>query len=176
VKRWNENQASQRIVAPTQTLATFGGTTGAPGIVTFRVPLVDARIRTILSVVFVPPAGFVKSTTATALAGTANLWLYGEKQDESGVSGGIFPVSNIEGTQAAPTTIPLAGLFGYSREFNSGIDFVGGIFQGAGGPAGSWVLEVVYQPEAGVVLSPLEYDQIIAQCNPQLLTPAAVVA
>lgn len=176
MKRWNDNQASQRIDSPVVVLATFGLNTSNTASVQFRVPLVDARFRTIMSLVFVPAAGYNYLANAAALAGSMALWLYGEQQDRSGVAGNIFPVSNVEGTAPAFSTLPISGLYGYSREFVSGLDFVGGqaIFQ-VPPTAGSWVLEVSYQPEPGVVLSQRDFEQIYAQCNPQVIVGPILV-
>jgi len=177
VKRWNNNQASQRIYSPIQTLATFGGSTGAPGITQFRLTGFDARLRMLLALIFSPPAGANLTTVRTALAGTGSLWLYEEQQDRSGVQGLWVPCTNLAGsTQAAPISIPAdSGLMGYAREFVSGADAVGGQLTAAGGPAGTWSLQVSFTPEQPG-LNYDEFEQLAVRVRPEVVVGPVSVA
>lgn len=157
-------------------LITFGGSTSPAGITCqFRVPVPDSRLRVKVSVLFVPQAGRARNVGAL---GTSTLWLAETDDDLSGLSGIAVPSTDIEGTAAAPTTIPASpGLGGYSREFVSAADAIEGLLTStfASGMVGTWMLQTRYQPNA-VRFTYEEWDRIKAGCNPQLITPAVVRA
>lgn len=164
------DSAHQKYKPPVQTLCTFGSGSGAAVTVAFRVPVPDSRLRVKISIMFIPVAG---NYPLTGIASAGTLWLSEAEDDDSGVQGGTIPCTNIEGTSAAPTSIPAAnGLLGYSREFVSAGDNIQGVFNVTpGGPmVGSWVLQTRYQPE-GVRFTPEEWNEIVPQCNPNLTTP-----
>lgn len=136
------------------------GSTGTKKNSVFQVPFPDSRLRVKISLLF-------KRTNASSSLPGANLWLYETDVDDSGMTGDNVPLTNIEGTFAAPTVIPAAvGLLGYSREFVSAADYVEGQLQMTGdGTTGYWVLQTRYQPQS-VSFSREEWDLITAQCNP----------
>lgn len=127
---------------------------------TFKVKTPDSRLRTKISVIFVPNAGGSPVVDLTAAGST--IWLAEGEEDVSGMSGIILPCTNIEGTQAAPTAFLVAGLSGYSREFVTAADWITGLFTtGTNGvEAGVWYLQTRYQPD-GVSFSPAEWDCLI---------------
>jgi hypothetical protein len=154
------------VVIAIATAAGAGSTSAS-----FQVPIPDSRLRVKVTIIFVPAAG---STPLSNLSGAnATLWLYESETDRSGVSGARFPCSNVEGTSAAPTSIPATGnaLYGYSREFTTLADTVEGAFvTGSNGTqAGSWVLQCAYSPDS-VRFTPDEWDAITKICNPSLTT------
>ncbi len=162
MKKYNRNSACQKIQT-FDTLLTFRTGSGVPRAVVFQVPIPDSRLRVKISVLFVPPSGIAASGL------TGSIWIAEADRDESGVSGDLIPLTNVEGTQAAPTAIPsAAGLQGYSREFVSAADFLEATCSfTSGGPSagGSWVLQCRYQPQS-VRFTNEEWEEIANQCNP----------
>jgi hypothetical protein len=155
-------------------LITFVADAGT-GDVRFRVPGVDSRLRIKISVLFVPPGG-----TAPNIAGGsgATLWLVEAEKDRSGQSGITIPATDVEGTAAAPTTIPAnAGLGGYSREFVTSADYIEGTLNAAsqaGMGGGQWVLQVDYSPDA-VRFTDAEWESLREKMSPRVLGGSVVV-
>ena len=175
MKIWNENAATQIHLAPYVPLA-YVGSSGSPpsNALYFRVPVVDSRLRVKVSVLFAP------NDTANAaqpdITGKTTLWLFEEEIDYSaGAEGRYLPAVNLASTtQAAPLAIPTAKpLLGYSREFVSAADAIGGelIITGNPGKLGTWGLQARYQPEAGQRFTDAEWQWIRARCNPVALQP-----
>ncbi len=159
--RYKVDSATQKII----TLDTLiGMQSGGSGIATvfFKIPIPDSRMRVKVSIPFIRPTG----TAATGISAT--LWLYEADEDLSGVQGDLLPLANIEGTSAAPLSIPIdTGLLGYSREFISAADYIIGRIVTAGQPStpGSWMLQTRYQPQA-VRFTDAEWNSIASGCNP----------
>ncbi len=167
------NSACQIYKPKTRLLVTYASGAGGSDAVNFKVRTPDSRLRVKISLRFIPVAG---NFPLTGLAGSASIWLAELDDDDSGVSGLEIPCTNIEGTSAAPTSIPAAnGLLGYSREFVTAADSIYGAFiANPGGPIiGSWTLGVRYQPQA-VRFSPEEWNEIRNQCGVDLITPSIV--
>ncbi len=115
----------------------------------FRIRIPDARLQVKVSLLFVsskPSAPFPDDLSGMA----ATLWLYGADQDDSGVSGGDVPITNIIGTEAVPQPIPLTtGLRGFSTETKGTLaDYLEGVFTAKSDSVlkGIWYLSVSYQP------------------------------
>lgn len=155
--------ASTQKVQSFDLLATFRNNSGE-GTAELLVPVPDSRLRVKLSILFIPTSG-------VAISGlNGSIWLREADRDMSGVSGALIPCANIEGTAAAPTLFPGAGLQGYSREFVTAADFILGTVEFSdGGPSanGSWVFQCRYQPN-NVRFTNDEWDKIAANCNPSV--------
>lgn len=169
--RWTDDASAQRHYPKAVALANIKSA-GAPPAGTlpvyFRVPTIDARLRVKISVFFV-------DTSDTAfnpdISGFASLWLCESDDDPDLLGGGrTFPLANVEGTQAAPTTIPAAApLMGYSREFQTAADYIEGKFTliNVGTVAlGTWYLRVRYQPAPGQRFTPDEWEKITPLAQP----------
>jgi hypothetical protein len=158
------NGPRQIYIPPTLLLGPNQG--GESGAATYfiRVPTPDSRCRVKLSIVF-----FSTGAPGTDAGGT--IWIAACEQDQKGVSGSsgkTAPVTNVEGTQAAPTAFPAAGLQGYSREFVTAADCLEAtiaISSGQNTP-GYWVLQTRIQPDS-VTLGWEEWDQIRRLFLPQ---------
>ncbi len=129
----------------------------------FNVPTPDSRLRVKVSLLW-------EDNTPGGSVPAATLWLNAADDLIDGVStlnGSIIPITNLEGTSAAPTAIPADnGLGGYSREFYTSADYINGrLTIRNNGALGWWRLQTRYQPN-GVTLSPEEWDIITAQCTP----------
>ncbi len=167
-----EDSALQRFEAPVVPLIVCSA--AGVGVVAgnFQVPIPDSRLRVKTTLLFVPAAGATPLSNLSAMAAT--LWLFESEVDRTGVSGGRFPTTNIEGTSAAPTSVPEAGnaLYGYSREFTSLADVVEGAFVSGtnGTQAGTWVLQCTYAPDS-VRFTADEWDVITRACNPSRTGP-----
>jgi hypothetical protein len=171
--RWTDDASAQRHYPKAVILATIASA-GAPPAGTlpvyFRAPVVDARIRLKITLFFVDTSD---ASFNPDISGFAKLWLCEADEDPDHMGGGrTFPVTNIEGTQALPTSIPAAPpLMGYSREFQSAADYIEGKFTlvNAGTIAsGSWVLRTRYQPAPGQRFTPEEWQQITPLAQPVL--------
>jgi len=127
--------------------------------VRMRVP--DSRTRVKLSVLFFPTSG----ARPADLTEIGTIWVCASEEDQKGISGGsgrIVPVTDLEGTSAAPTAFPkTSGLYGYSREFVTAADWIEadiGLVSDAD-VIGTWVLQARIQPDA-VSFTWDEWDQI----------------
>lgn len=172
MKTWNDTAAIQRFEPPIVTLASLfgGGSPPANNSIYFVVPIIDSRLRVKISVLF---AANVGGSLEPNLTGFANLWLAECEDDTSGVLGRLLPAVNIEGTEAAPTSVPAAApLFGYSREFVSAADWIQGKFTIlASTSLGSWYLKTRFQPDSGQRFTPAEWNEITTLARPRLNSP-----
>jgi|SRR6516164_2718034 hypothetical protein len=155
----SQNPKWQRWIPRPIVLATIKAGEGVSKDTNFQVPYPDSRLRCKVSLLFRP---LVAGVTSTAL-----LWLAEYDFDDSGRNGEDVPLVNLAGsTSAAPLSIPFdAGLSGWSREFVSAADYIGGRLTVNDDADGDWVLQTRYQPEA-VSFSQEEWDEIRSQCNP----------
>lgn len=169
--RWTDDASAQRHYPKAVVLATIANA-GAPPAGTlpayFRVPIIDARLRVKISLMFIDTSD---ASFNPDITGFANLWLCESDEDPDLMgSGRTYPLVNIEGTQAAPTAVPAAPpLMGYSREFQSAADYIEGKFTivAAGTIAlGSWILRTRYQPAPGQRFTPDEWQKITALAQP----------
>jgi len=158
--------------APIVVCVNTGGEGGASYSTIVRVPTPDSRCRVKISLIYVPGDGDLP----TDVTGAATVWIAGCDYDQRGVGGGggrTLPVTNVEGTKAAPTAIPKAvGLVGYSREFVTAADCLEvsvAITSITGIGSGAWMLQTRIQPDA-VTLEWKEWEQIRALFNPMNLS------
>ncbi len=127
----------------------------------YRIKVPDSRLKVKQSILFVPLAGTGPITDLTAAS--AKLWAAGKDHDSSGILGYDPVVTNILGTQAAPSSIiASAGLQGYSLETDgSAIDYLQGVFSalcnGPTAPKGTWYVAATYQPGTGQNYSDAEW-------------------
>lgn len=132
-----------------------------------RLPVPDSRTRVKLTVMFVPTAGIANPD----LTGDGDkIWVAAYDEDATGGGGGrTVPVTDVEGTQAAPTSFPAsAGLLGYSREFVTAADWIEAEVTLTSPPvAGAWTLQTRIQPDA-VSFSWDEWDQIRRAFQPEV--------
>jgi hypothetical protein len=155
-------------------LAMFSGLGSAKtASIKFTVNIPDSRSRCKLSLVFVPISG---TPPQSIVAKGLKLWLAEGEYDRQ-TTGLIIPCTNIEGTSAAPTPIPIdAGLSGYSREFVTSADCVQGVLtipaQLGDGVPGLIQLQGRIQPEAvGLPWAEwLELRQAFTAFTPQMFT------
>lgn len=145
------------------------GGTGSPKPVNFVVPFPDSRLRVKITLLF-------SQNVPGLVEPAATLWLHESDTDNVG-NLSLVPCTNIEGTQAAPTSIPAdSGLQGYSREFVSAADYVEGVLNVfPNGSVGYWVLQTRYQPQS-VSFSREEWEMIINQCNPIISSGGMITA
>ncbi|HZC31234.1 MAG TPA: hypothetical protein VE261_06910 [Gaiellaceae bacterium] len=176
--RWGDDAATQRHYPRTVQLAQLLTSSNPPAAnyTYFRVPVIDARLRVKISLMFVVGGGTPFETDYT---GFADLWLYeaDDLPDEQG-SGRSFGLMNVEGTKAAPTAVPSAApLLGYSRELQSAADYIEGRFRILTNLAlGAWILATRYQPAPGQRFTVDEWQQITALANPTIFnTPKLVI-
>jgi hypothetical protein len=154
----------QRWIPKPIVLARVAGL-GTGNVVTsnFQVPMPDSRLRVKISLLFI-------RAVAGGVTPAATLWLFENDDDASGGNGADgeqIALGNIEGTFSAPTAIPAAvGLNGYSREFFTAADYIGGQLRVIDTPAvaGAWVLQARYQPQ--IVLGDAEWQIVVSQCSP----------
>ena len=157
----NFNGPRQILAPPPIVLCTNSGAGESTFSTMVRVPTPDSRCRVKLSVSFVPANG----ANVADITGPTTLWIAGCDYDQGGTGGGggrTIPVTNVEGTKAAPTPIPsAAGLLGYSREFVTAADCLEAVFTTGSltGPKGAWMMQTRIQPDA-VTLDWKEWDEI----------------
>ncbi len=165
-----DNSAMQVYQGKTLTLVVNDPDSDDGAAVSFKVPIPDNRVRCEITVLYVPAAG--EELISDLAPANATLWLYTLAEDRSGVSGIELPVVNVEGSATTPTPIPTAaGLYGYSRSFQTLGHAIGGAFNtDAVSQPGTWQLQTTYCPD-GVRFTPEEWDQITRECNPSLITP-----
>ncbi len=175
-----QDSAFQRFAAPIVPLVNVSAAGSGTANISFHVPVPDARLRTKVSLLFVPEAG--SALTVDLTVGLGTLWLYEVERDRSGISGIFLPAANIFGDAATPASIPSAGggasgagLYGYSREFQTLADGVQGAFSTKTfNQIGTYYLQVTYAPYA-VRFTPEEWDQITQQCNPSRIGPVQTI-
>jgi len=132
-----------------------------------RIPVPDSRTRVKVTVMFVTAAG----TAAPNIVNSQTIWVSATDEDTRGGGGGrTVPVTDIEGTSAAPTPFPVSsGLLGYSREFVTAADFIEvTLHMNTVAAVGAWVLQTQIQPDA-VSFSWDEWDAIRREFVPQNL-------
>jgi len=129
-------------------IASVFGTNDKPAISPrIRVPIPDCRCRVKITIMFVPADG----TANPNFFGAGNtIWIAAYDENVSGGGGGrTVPVTDIEGTSAAPTAFPQSsGLLGYSREFVTSADWIEVVLSlGTSASVGSWVAQTQIQPD-----------------------------
>jgi hypothetical protein len=149
-------------------LATSSGSAEASISTRIRIPAPDSRCRIKVSVIFFPLAG-LPVPDLTLNIGT--IWVAAYEEDTDGISGGAgrtVPVTDVEGTSAAPTAFPKSvGLAGYSREFVTAADWLEAVITlNSMDTQGAWVLQTRIQPDAVTFTWP-EWDAIRRLFDPQ---------
>lgn len=155
-------------------LVTFDGVTVATKTVKFRLPTPDARVRTKVALIGVPDPGgspiFLASKAVTLVL----------QSIEDAINGGMsVPVTSLPDPSVGTAfAIPQnAALGGFSYEALTIGDAIEGTISATGaadGIKGRLVLQARYQPD-GQRLPWDEWREIIAQCNPGLLSSAVTV-
>ncbi len=155
-------------------LVTFDGVTVATKTVKFRLPTPDARVRTKVALIGVPDPGgspiFLASKTVTLVL----------QSIEDAINGGMsVPVTSLPDPSVGTAfAIPQnAALGGFSYEALTIGDAIEGTISATGaadGIKGRLVLQARYQPD-GQRLPWDEWREIVAQCNPGLLSSAVTV-
>ncbi len=165
------NGPRQKHIPQSIILARLTGNPDAGKNITFRVPVPDSRLRVKLSILWTPGSGAFPNLAA---AGNT-LWLYEAELDLSS-SGRTVPCVDLEGTSAAPITIPKsADLAGYSREFVTAADYIEGVVGIVGTAlfAGTVILQTRYQPDS-VRFTQDEWDEIRREALPFALDTLSV--
>jgi hypothetical protein len=153
------------------TLVTFDGATTGTKTVSFRLPTPDARVRTKVALIGVPTPG----GSPLFLAGKGLTLLLTAIEDA--IEGGMpIPVTSLpDPDTGAAFAIPQnTNLGGFSFETTTIGDAIQGtitVTPGADVTTGRLVLQARYQPD-GQRLPWDEWREIVAQCNPGLLSPA----
>lgn len=132
-------------LAPIILATNVGG--GEGGItITLRMRVPSARIRSKLSVFFevTPGVAFLP------IVGPS-IWVSACEMDQKGIGGGgggLFPVTDLEGTQAIPKAFPeSSGLAGYAREFVTAAPWIQAVvFLESIAAAGVWVAQASCEP------------------------------
>lgn len=161
-------------VPPARNLVIFNGVTTGSKSVRFRVPTPDSRIRQNVALLGIPDPG----GSATFLGGKALTLLLQSVADA--IQGGMtVPVTSLpDSSVGTPFAIPEnSSLGGFAYESVTIGDAIEGEVT-ADGTAdaikGRLVLQVRYQPD-GQRLPWDEWREIVAQCNPGLLSSAVTV-
>jgi hypothetical protein len=161
-------------VPPARNLVIFDGVTTGVRTVRFRVPTPDSRIRQNVALIGVPPPG----GSATFLAGKTVTMLLQSVSDA--IQGGMtIPVTSLpDPAVGTPIAIPEnASLGGFAYEAVTISDAIEGTIVATGTAdaiPGRLVLQVRYQPD-GQRLPWDEWREVVAQCNPGLLSSAVTV-
>lgn len=156
------------------TLVKFDGATTGTKTVKFRLPTPDSRVRTKVDLLGVPAPGgspiFLAGKTLTLLLHSI----------ADAIEGGMpIPVTSLpDPSVGAAFAIPEnASLGGFSYEAVTIGDAIEGTISvtgNANGIAGRLVLQARYQPD-GQRLPWDEWREIVAQCNPGLLSPSVTI-
>ncbi len=156
------------------TLVVFNGVTTGTKTVKFRLPTPDARVRTKVALIGIPDPGgsplFMASKTVTLLL----------QSIEDAINGGMpIPVTSLPDPSVGTAfTIPQnAALGGFSYEALTIGDAIEGTVSVTGvanAVAGRLVLQARYQPD-GQRLPFDEWREIVAQCNPGLLSASVTI-
>jgi hypothetical protein len=161
-------------VPPARNLVIFDGVTTGAKTVRFRVPTPDSRIRQNVALIGLPPPG----GSATFLAGKTLTLLLQSVADA--IQGGMtVPVTSLpDPTVGTPIVIPEnSSLGGFAYESVTIGDAIEGTIVATGTAdaiKGRLVLQVRYQPD-GQRLPWDEWREIVAQCNPGLLSSVVTV-
>lgn len=133
----------------------------------FRVMTPDSRLRTKVTLLFSFPQDPDLVPPIDLTGAAATLYLYELEQDYGGSSAQLIPSVALEGTFAAPTPIPkFPFLDGYSKEFVTAGDAIGGLFSVSNPSALSGfmvMLQARWQPD-GQRLPDDEWDEIKHLC------------
>jgi len=137
--------------------------------------------RTFVATVLIPvPSGQTKikgsilwsNDNGGATPELGSVWVSACEQDRSGGTTALYPVTDLDGTSAAPTAFPASsGLFGYSRSFVTSADwlqFVITLNSAGEGLAGNWIFQTLIQPVDGMLFPWKSWDQIRREFVPQL--------
>lgn len=153
------------------TLVTFDGATTGTKTVDFRLPTPDSRCRTKVALIGVPEPGgsrlFLAGKTVTLLL----------RSIEDAIEGGMpVPVTSLPdptvGTAFAIPQNPNLGGFSFETvTIGDAIEGTISVTSGADANLGRLVLQARFQPD-GQRLPWDEWREIVAQCNPGLLSPA----
>jgi hypothetical protein len=161
-------------VPPARNVVIFDGVTTGAKTVRFRVPTPDSRIRQNVALIGLPPPG----GSATFLAGKTLTLLLQSVADA--IQGGMtVPVTSLpDPTVGTPIVIPEnSSLGGFAYESVTIGDAIEGTIVATGTAdaiKGRLVLQVRYQPD-GQRLPWDEWREIVAQCNPGLLSSVVTV-
>jgi hypothetical protein len=143
---------------------------------TVKLPVPSSQTRVKLSVIFYPTSGELGD-----IHGAGSIWVAAAEEDFKGISGSggrLIPVTDVEGSSAAPTSFPATnGLGGYSREFVTSADWLQAVISLTsigGGLAGVWVLQTSLQPDA-VTFDWQSWEQIRRLFVPQLIGPTGIL-
>lgn len=128
-------------------LATSNGA-GTTFTTTVVLPVPSSQTRIKLSVFCAFP-----NINAGVLPSPGSIWVSACDEDRSGTANGsLQPITNLDGTQAAPTVFPASnGLTGYSRSFVTTADWIQaviGLTSVGEAPSCNWILQTSIQPEA----------------------------
>jgi hypothetical protein len=169
------------VLRPLPLIQFVGSSEALTGDVSFRVEVPDSRVRVALEIIGQPGAG---SEAADNFIGGKGLTLWLRAVADSVDFGTSVPITNLWGTSAVPDPIPgyidpttgLAvadtNLGGWGKEFVTiGRAVVGTINYAAAfnSGAGQLVLQVRYQPDAGVRFPWDEWDEIRRSCDRSVL-------
>lgn len=160
-----------RIPSP-QIIATNSGGGEGSATVQIYMPIPSSRLRSKLSVFFVPTSG-----PPPSLVGSAFIWVSAQEEDYKGIGGGgggRHIVTDLEGSEATPfaigSTAPNsnADVEGYAREFVTAADWIGAqLTINALGVPGTWVAQFRTEPAFTPFLWE-EWDEIRRLFLPQV--------
>lgn len=151
-------------------LASNSGTGEATQAVPCLVPIPSVRTRVKVTVAFVATAGSANPN----LIGVGKIWIAAADYEPQGVGGGggrVLPITDLEGTQAAPTAFPAsADLVGYSRAFSTIADVLVVVptLSSLAGTAGAWLLITKLEVTDAPFTSVEEWDAVRRLFLPQL--------
>lgn len=147
----------------------------ASGTAKFRIYMPDSRLRVKSTVLFVRNPG--QTAAVTALGATLYL---GEEEEDRQTGGVHFCTDILRDTsgnvihQSAPLAIPEdTGLEGYTQEFVTAADSIGGILTSTNntsgtefgfGPLGTWVLQLRFQPDGQRLCDP-DWEWLKRKCH-----------
>ena len=155
-------------------LATNSGGGESSFTTTVKLPVPSSQTREKLSVIFYPSSGALGDIHAFG-----SIWVAAAEEDTRGIGGGggrIIPVTDVEGSSAAPTSFPqTAGLGGYSREFVTAADWLQAVITlNSSSFPGTWVLQTSIQPDA-VRFDWDSWQQLRRLFIPQLAGPTGIL-
>lgn len=151
-------------------LATNAGGEGSTFSTAFKMRVPSSQVRVKLSLLF------ASRTDPGNISKLGTIWIAGCEEDEAGGgngAGNLIPVTDVEGTSAAPTEFPQsAGLLGYSREFVTAADWVQAVvtIPTIGVTAGAWMIQASIQPES-VILPWRAWDEMRRLFSVELTGP-----
>lgn len=165
----NKDDVTQRYDAqPVMLAAMFG--VGLSGSVDFVVPVPSSRLRTKISILYIPAENVPSANGSNVVISSANtLWLATREPDRSGRRGTKPAINNLFGTQAAPASIiGDGGVNGFSREFQTAADEIyGRLALATATIPGRWMLQASIEPEIGMLPCAV-WDRFCAEFVPTL--------